>query len=204
MVLLAACACHQQHWGMVPICGFDRRDKICNARPVLRDTHGHFPDTRVKPSAIIPALTSWAQSQNLIPALGNRSEIGIKAEPIMPNALSMPCICSTFTNAIFCGHFHGVGPVNVCKNFQNCFAMSCQLSIEPIIHNHSARNVASSVFNQGANCSISCLIRKMPSGIIFFTVEEYAIRKYLDFPLLFAKNGPPGSINTLLFLQFLS
>ena len=34
-----------------------------------------------------------------MPAFGNRSEIGMKAEPMMPKACSMPCICSTFTKA---------------------------------------------------------------------------------------------------------
>src|SRR4029077_13576013 len=47
----------------------------------------------------MPALVSCAQSQNVMPALGNRSEIGIIAEPMIPNACSMPCNCSTFTNA---------------------------------------------------------------------------------------------------------
>ena len=30
---------------------------------------------------------------------GKISEIGIKAEPIIPNACSIPCICKTFTKA---------------------------------------------------------------------------------------------------------
>ena len=47
----------------------------------------------------MPALPSWAQSQKVIPALGNRSEAGIIAEPIIPKACSMPCICRTFTKA---------------------------------------------------------------------------------------------------------
>src|SRR6478736_3317948 len=47
----------------------------------------------------MPAFVSCAQSQNVMPALGNRSEIGIIAEPMIPNACSMPCNCSTFTNA---------------------------------------------------------------------------------------------------------
>ena len=47
----------------------------------------------------MPALPSWAQSQNVMPAAGNRSEIGIIAEPMMPKACSMPCICSTLTKA---------------------------------------------------------------------------------------------------------
>jgi hypothetical protein len=34
-----------------------------------------------------------------MPALGNRSEIGMKAEPMMPKACSMPCICRTLMNA---------------------------------------------------------------------------------------------------------
>ena len=32
-------------------------------------------------------------------ATGKMSEIGIKAEPIIPNACSIPCICKTFTKA---------------------------------------------------------------------------------------------------------
>jgi hypothetical protein len=32
-------------------------------------------------------------------ARGKRSEIGIIAEPMMPNTSVMPCICSVFTNA---------------------------------------------------------------------------------------------------------
>ena len=52
-----------------------------------------------EPAAIMPPEVSCAQSQNLIPAAGNRSEIGIIADPIMPNALSMPCICRTLMNA---------------------------------------------------------------------------------------------------------
>jgi hypothetical protein len=58
-----------------------------------------LPLVRVKPSAIIPALHSCAQSQKVIPAFGNRSEIGIIAEPIIPNTCSIPCLCSTLTNA---------------------------------------------------------------------------------------------------------
>src|SRR5690606_9927322 len=40
-----------------------------------------------------------ATSQKVMPALGKRSEIGMNAEPMMPNACSMPCIWSTFTKA---------------------------------------------------------------------------------------------------------
>ena len=58
-----------------------------------------LPEDRVKPSAIMPALHSWAQSQKVIPALGNRSEIGIMADPMMPKACSMPCIWRTLTKA---------------------------------------------------------------------------------------------------------
>ena len=47
----------------------------------------------------MPALHSCAASQKVIPACGNRSEIGIIAEPIMPKACSMPCICRTLTKA---------------------------------------------------------------------------------------------------------
>ncbi len=58
-----------------------------------------LPVERVKPSAIRPAFVSWAQSQKVIPAFGNRSDTGIMAEPMIPNACSMPCICRTFTKA---------------------------------------------------------------------------------------------------------
>jgi hypothetical protein len=34
-----------------------------------------------------------------MPAFGKRSEIGMKADPMMPKACSMPCICKTFTKA---------------------------------------------------------------------------------------------------------
>src|SRR5580765_6064879 len=34
-----------------------------------------------------------------MPAFGKRSEIGMNAEPMMPKACSMPCICKTFTKA---------------------------------------------------------------------------------------------------------
>src|SRR5210317_1503265 len=47
----------------------------------------------------MPALHSCAQSQNWIPASGNRSEIGIIAEPMMPKACSIPCICNTLMKA---------------------------------------------------------------------------------------------------------
>src|SRR3990172_6385550 len=46
-----------------------------------------------------PPFISLATSQNLMPALGNRSEIGMNAEPMMPKAWSMPCICSVLTKA---------------------------------------------------------------------------------------------------------
>ena len=39
------------------------------------------------------------QSMDEIPASGKISEIGIKAEPIIPKACSIPCICKTFTKA---------------------------------------------------------------------------------------------------------
>ena len=48
---------------------------------------------------MIPALDSCAQSQNVMPALGKRSETGIIAEPMMPNACSIPCACRTLMNA---------------------------------------------------------------------------------------------------------
>src|SRR6188768_1669117 len=47
----------------------------------------------------MPAVHSWAQSQNLMPAAGKRSEIGIIAEPMMPKACSIPCICRTLMKA---------------------------------------------------------------------------------------------------------
>jgi hypothetical protein len=46
-----------------------------------------------------PPFDSWATSQNRMPARGKRSEMGMKAEPMMPKALSIPCDCSTFTKA---------------------------------------------------------------------------------------------------------
>ena len=49
--------------------------------------------------AIIPPLHSCATSQNFIPACGNKSDTGIIAEPIMPNAFSIPCIWRTLTKA---------------------------------------------------------------------------------------------------------
>src|SRR5216684_4486253 len=47
----------------------------------------------------MPPLHSCATSQNVTPAFGKRSEIGMKADPMMPKACSMPCICKTFTKA---------------------------------------------------------------------------------------------------------
>ena len=58
-----------------------------------------LPVERVKPSQIRPPFVSCATSQNLIPALVKRSEIGMNADPMIPNAFSMPCCCSTFTKA---------------------------------------------------------------------------------------------------------
>ena len=69
-----------------------------------------LPVERVKPSAIRPALVSCAQSQNVIPAFGNRSETGIMAEPIIPNACSIPCICRVLTKASSVVIFIGVAP----------------------------------------------------------------------------------------------
>src|SRR5690606_11830071 len=34
-----------------------------------------------------------------MPAFGNKSDTGIIAEPMIPNACSIPCICKTLTNA---------------------------------------------------------------------------------------------------------
>src|SRR5260370_21137961 len=47
----------------------------------------------------MPPLHSCATSQKVMPAFGKRSEIGMKADPMMPKACSMPCICKTFTKA---------------------------------------------------------------------------------------------------------
>src|SRR5262245_2543467 len=58
-----------------------------------------WPEARVKPSAIMPAEPSCAQSQKVMPAFGKRSEIGMKAEPMMPKACAMPYRCSTLTKA---------------------------------------------------------------------------------------------------------
>src|SRR6201982_3398867 len=58
-----------------------------------------LPVERVYPSQIRPPLFSCATSQNVMPAFGKRSEIGMKADPMMPKACSMPCICKTFTKA---------------------------------------------------------------------------------------------------------
>src|SRR5882724_2154312 len=46
-----------------------------------------------------PPFDSCATSQKVIPAFSKRSESGMNAEPMMPKACSMPCICSTFTKA---------------------------------------------------------------------------------------------------------
>ena len=70
-----------------------------NGRVGVRNYVVIFPVERVYPSAIKPPLDSWATSQNLIPAFGKRSEIGINADPIIPNECSIPCICKTFTKA---------------------------------------------------------------------------------------------------------
>ena len=58
-----------------------------------------LPLARVNPSQMRPPLVSCATSQNVMPALGKRSEMGMKAEPMMPKECSMPCICRTFTKA---------------------------------------------------------------------------------------------------------
>ena len=58
-----------------------------------------LPVARVYPSQMKPPLDSWATSQKVMPAAGKRSEIGMNADPIMPNACSMPCICRTLTKA---------------------------------------------------------------------------------------------------------
>ena len=57
------------------------------------------PEARVKPSAIMPPEPSWAQSQKVMPARGKRSEIGMKAEPMMPKAWAMPWRWSVLTKA---------------------------------------------------------------------------------------------------------
>ena len=45
-----------------------------------------LPVALVYPSAIIPPLVSCATSQKVMPAFGNKSEIGINADPIIPKA----------------------------------------------------------------------------------------------------------------------
>jgi hypothetical protein len=49
------------------------------------------------------------------------SEIGIMAEPMIPNALSMPCICSVFTKAssvvIFMGETPSAVSLKVIQSF---------------------------------------------------------------------------------------
>lgn len=67
--------------------------------PFCAMTIAILPVERVYPSQMMPPLHSCATSQNVMPAVGKRSEIGMKAEPMMPKACSMPCICNTFTNA---------------------------------------------------------------------------------------------------------
>src|SRR6476660_8420268 len=67
--------------------------------PFWPRTMAVFPVERVYPSHIMPPLHSCATSQNVMPAFGKRSEIGMKADPMMPKACSMPCICKTFTKA---------------------------------------------------------------------------------------------------------
>ena len=63
---------------------------------------------RNRPGEAVPAPDPGGLSQKLMPAFGKRSEIGMKAEPIMPKACSIPCICKTFTKAssvvIFMAH----------------------------------------------------------------------------------------------------
>ena len=51
-----------------------------------------FPVALVYPSAINPPFVSCATSQKVIPAEGKISEIGMKADPIIPKACSIPCI----------------------------------------------------------------------------------------------------------------
>ena len=46
------------------------------------------------------------------------AEMGIMAEPMIPNALSMPCICSVLTKASSVVIFMGVSPLNVRWNRQ--------------------------------------------------------------------------------------
>ena len=45
------------------------------------------------------AFVKVLQMHGIDNAFGNKSEIGINAEPIIPNAFSIPCICKTFTKA---------------------------------------------------------------------------------------------------------
>src|SRR5690625_1677790 len=74
-----------------------------------------LPVARVKPSAIIPPEHSCAQSQKVIPASGNRSEIGIMAEPMIPKACSIPCICRTLMKASSVVIFMGCSLPNPCR-----------------------------------------------------------------------------------------
>ena len=88
-----------QTFGFVAQAGTDMADARSLTTTMLQNAATREMQARVNPSAIIPPEPSWAQSQKWMPALGNRSEIGMKAEPMMPKACSMPCICRTFTKA---------------------------------------------------------------------------------------------------------
>ena len=76
-----------------------------------------------------PALLSWATSQKVIPAFGKRSEIGMKAEPMMPNTCSIPCRCSTFTKASSVVILMSIRS----RFFQCCtVAMPCRRATDPL------------------------------------------------------------------------
>ena len=45
------------------------------------------------------AFIKVLQMHGIEHAFGNKSEIGMNAEPIIPKACSIPCICRTFINA---------------------------------------------------------------------------------------------------------
>ena len=99
IVLLAACGVTNNNGVWFQYAVFTAVTKFVIPGPFCAIIMDISPVARVYPSAIIPADPSCAQSQNLMPACGNKSEIGIMAEPMIPNACSIPCICRTFTNA---------------------------------------------------------------------------------------------------------
>merc|ERR1719191_2195606 len=99
MVLFAACGVTKSNGVWFQYAVLTGVTKLVIPGPFCAIITDIVPVARLKPSAIIPALYSCAQSQNLMPASGKRSEIGIIAEPMMPKMLSILCFCKTFTNA---------------------------------------------------------------------------------------------------------